>query len=38
MGLGLAIVGAIQRYCNLEVRYAFEGGMHKFSVRWPKNF
>ena len=38
MGLGLAIVGAIQRYCNLEVRYAFEGGMHKFSVRWPKIF
>ena len=36
MGLGLAIVGAIQRYCNLEVRYTFEGGMHKFSVQWPK--
>lgn len=36
LGLGLAIVGAIQRYCNLEVRYSFEEKMHKFSVKWPK--
>ncbi|HIZ85797.1 MAG TPA: HAMP domain-containing histidine kinase [Candidatus Coprenecus stercoravium] len=36
LGLGLAIVGAIQRYCGLEVRYAFGEGMHRFSVHWPK--
>ena len=35
LGLGLAIVGAVQRYYSLEVKYAYEGGMHIFSVKWP---
>lgn len=34
-GLGLAIVGAVQRYYNLEVKYRFEENMHVFSVKWP---
>ena len=36
LGLGLAIVGAIQRYYDLEIKYSFDENMHKFSVRWPK--
>lgn len=36
LGLGLAIVGAVQRYYGLEVGYAFREGMHEFSVEWPK--
>lgn len=35
MGLGLALVGAIQRYYDLEVGYRFDGEMHVFSVKWP---
>lgn len=34
LGLGLALVGAVQRYYNLDVKYRFEGGMHVFSVKW----
>ena len=34
LGLGLAIVGAVQRYYDLEVKYRFEGKMHIFSVKW----
>ena len=35
LGLGLAIVGAVQRYYNLDVEYSFGENMHKFSVKWP---
>lgn len=35
-GLGLAIVGAIQKSCNLQVKYNFSGKMHVFSVKWPE--
>ena len=34
LGLGLALVGAVQRYYSLDVGYRFEGGMHIFSVKW----
>lgn len=34
LGLGLALVGAVQRYYSLDVGYRFEGGMHVFSVKW----
>ena len=34
LGLGLAIVGAVQRYYGLEVKYRFEEKMHVFSVKW----
>ena len=34
LGLGLAIVGAVQRYYDLEVKYRFEEKMHIFSVKW----
>lgn len=34
LGLGLAIVGAVQRYYDLEVKYRFEEKMHVFSVKW----
>lgn len=34
LGLGLALVGAVQRYYDLEVKYRFEDKMHLFSVKW----
>lgn len=34
LGLGLALVGAVQRYYDLEVKYRFEDKMHVFSVKW----
>ena len=34
LGLGLALVGAVQRYYSLDVGYRFEDGMHIFSVKW----
>lgn len=34
LGLGLALVGAVQRYYDLEVKYRFEEKMHVFSVKW----
>lgn len=36
LGLGLAIVGAVQRYYGLDVDYSFVDGMHVFSVKWPE--
>ena len=34
-GLGLALVSAVGRYYGLRIDYRFEGGRHRFSVRWP---
>ena len=34
-GLGLSLVSAVGRYYGLHIEYAFEEGMHRFSVTWP---